>query len=84
MKCIMHVKNKTNKQWIWLTLDKNTGEIVGAYIGKRDKDAAQKLWESLPPVYRQCRLLRTKSYRRPSVRNATRFVTLIFGLLMKK
>ncbi len=27
--------------------------MVGVYIGARDKAAARKLWESLPPVYRQ-------------------------------
>lgn len=48
------VERKDNKQLIWLALDKNTKEIVGAYIGKKDSDAAPKLWESLPPVYRQC------------------------------
>jgi len=46
--------NKKEKQWIGLALDKETKEIVGAYIGKRDKNAAKKMWESLPPVYRQC------------------------------
>ncbi len=48
------VQKKKNKQWIWLTLDRETREIVGAYVGKRDAQAAQKLWDSLPPVYRQC------------------------------
>ncbi len=46
--------NKGNKQWVWLALDANTREIVGVYIGPRDEAAARKLWESLPPVYRQC------------------------------
>ena len=46
--------NKGNKQWVWLALDANTREIVGVYIGRRDEAAARKLWESLPPVYRQC------------------------------
>jgi IS1 family transposase len=40
--------------WIWLALDIETREIVGADVGKRDEAAAQKLWKSLPPVYRQC------------------------------
>ncbi|MEP6577451.1 hypothetical protein NDI43_01185 [Microcoleus vaginatus GB2-A3] len=26
---------------------------MGVYIGARDEAAARKLWESLPPVYRQ-------------------------------
>lgn len=32
----------------------NTGEIVGVYVGKRSREGAQGLWESLPGVYRQC------------------------------
>jgi IS1 family transposase len=48
------VDNKRNKQWIWLGLDVDTREIVGVYIGARDEAAAQQLWASLPPVYRQC------------------------------
>jgi insertion element IS1 protein InsB len=48
------VMNKENKQWIWLSLDRQTREIIGVHIGKRDKKGAQALWDSLPPVYRQC------------------------------
>ena len=46
--------NKGNKQWVWLALDAETNEIVGVYVGARDEGAAQGLWDSLPPVYRQC------------------------------
>jgi len=35
------VKNKDNKQWIWLAIDVETREIVGVYIGSRDKKGAQ-------------------------------------------
>jgi IS1 family transposase len=48
------VGNKDNKQWIWLAIDVSTKEIVGVYIGKRYQAGAQGLWDSLPPVYRQC------------------------------
>lgn len=48
------VGHKGNKQWIWLALDKKTREIVGVYIGNRSEDGARRLWNSLPPVYRQC------------------------------
>ena len=48
------VGKKENKQWIWLALDVETREIVGVHIGGRDHHAAQQLWDSLPPVYRQC------------------------------
>ena len=46
--------NKDNKQWVWLALDAGTREIVGVHIGDRDEQAARKLWDSLPPIYRQC------------------------------
>lgn len=48
------VGNKDNKQWIWLAIDVKTSEIVGLYVGSRDKIGAQGLWDSLPHVYRQC------------------------------
>jgi insertion element IS1 protein InsB len=48
------VGNKGNKQWIWLAIDVLTKEIVGVYIGQRDKEGARGLWNSLPAVYRQC------------------------------
>lgn len=59
------VLNKKNKQWIWLAIDISTGEIVGAYIGSRDIEGAKGLFDSLPPVYRQCAVCYTdfwKSY----------------------
>jgi IS1 family transposase len=48
------VDNKGNKPWVWLALDADTREMVGVYIGARDEAAARQLWDSLPPVYRQC------------------------------
>lgn len=48
------VEHKGNKQWIWLAMDVDSREIVGLYVGNRDKEGAQGLWDSMPPVYRQC------------------------------
>lgn len=53
------VDNKGHKQWVWLALDANTREIVGVYMGARDEAATRKLWQSLPPVYRQCAIAYT-------------------------
>jgi IS1 family transposase len=53
------VDNKGNKQWVWLAIDAETREIVGCYIGDRSGESAQKLWESLPAVYRQCAVIYT-------------------------
>ena len=44
---------------MWLALDAVTREIVGVYIGARDEESAQGLWNSLPPVYRQCAIAYT-------------------------
>ena len=48
------VGNKKNKVWIWLAIDRDTREIIGVYVGSRDRVGAQALWNSLPPIYRQC------------------------------
>lgn len=48
------IGNKKNKKWIWLALDSISKEIVGVHIGSRDQTGAKGLWDSLPPVYRQC------------------------------
>ena len=53
------VGNKGNKQWIWLALDVETRAIVVVYVGSRDKTGAKGLWDSLPPVYRQCAICYT-------------------------
>lgn len=48
------VGNKQQQRWLWLALDRDSGEIVGVALGKRDAATARQLWESLPAVYRQC------------------------------
>ena len=29
-------------------------EIIGMHVGNRDRTGAKALWNSLPPIYRQC------------------------------
>ncbi len=48
------VFKKENWQWIWLAIDRDTREIIGVYVGRRDRSGTQALWNSQPPVYRQC------------------------------
>jgi IS1 family transposase len=48
------VGHKANKKWVWLAMDVNTRQIVAVYVGRRDKQGAQGLWDNLPTVYRQC------------------------------
>ena len=61
------VGNKDNKLWIWLAYDVDSREIVGVYVGSRDKEGAQGLWDSLPPVYRQCAVAYTDFWKAYSV-----------------
>lgn len=51
------VDHKGEKQWVWLALDAQTREIVGVHIGDRSAASARALWQSMPPVYRQCALI---------------------------
>ena len=39
---------------MWLAIDVKTREIVGVHIGDRSETGAKALWQSLPPIYRQC------------------------------
>ena len=48
------VVHKGNKQWVWLTIDADTREIVGCHIGDRSRESAIALWQSILVVYRQC------------------------------
>lgn len=47
------VGSKRCKQWIWLAMDAESRAIVGVYLGDRSRRSAQRLWQSLPSVYRQ-------------------------------
>lgn len=53
------VDNKGIEQWIWLALDVETREIVGVHVGDRSAVSAQALWDTMPPVYRQCAVIYT-------------------------
>ena len=47
-------RKKKHKQWVWLTIDLDSKEVVGVFIGERNERSAQALWNSFPGVYRQC------------------------------
>ena len=55
----MVLRENSKKTVCWLALDKHTREIVGVHIGKRDANAAQALWNSIPKQYREKSLLFT-------------------------
>ena len=78
-----YVGNKGNKIWTWLSIDKETRECVGCYIGSRDRSSAQGLWDSLPPVYRQCAVTYTdfwEAYNTVFPKNRHRAVAKNTGL----
>jgi len=50
------VDNKGNQQWVWFALDVETREIVVGIVVRYQKSA---LWNSMPPVYRQCAVIYT-------------------------
>jgi len=47
------VKQKANKQWIWIAMDKQTRQIIAFHVGDRSHESAQQLWANLPAVYRE-------------------------------
>ena len=47
------VQNKENKAWIWLALNPANRQIIGMHVGKRTKEDAQKLWESIPACFHE-------------------------------
>ncbi len=47
------VGSQRHEIWIWLALDRATRNIVGVAFGDRSATSCRRLWESLPPVYRQ-------------------------------
>jgi insertion element IS1 protein InsB len=47
------VGNSKQKQWVWLSIDRNSREIIGVHIGDRGAESAAALWGSIPETYRQ-------------------------------
>ena len=47
------VGSKGQKVWIWIALERQTRRVVGLAFGDRSSETCRKLWESLPPDYRQ-------------------------------
>jgi len=56
------VDAKGNKQWVWIALDADTREVIGAHVGDRSANSARRLWSSLPGVYRQCAVIYTDGW----------------------
>jgi insertion element IS1 protein InsB len=56
------VKKKAHRQWLWLAMDKATGQIIAYHVGDRSRDSARQLWAKLPTVYREQATFYTDQY----------------------
>jgi IS1 family transposase len=45
------VDSKKNEIYIWLSIDRDTREIVGCFVGNRTRQSARQLWASSPDIY---------------------------------
>jgi len=48
------VQNKKNKRWLWLAMCRRTRQIVAFAIGDRSAKTCRRLFQKLPPKYREC------------------------------
>ncbi len=55
--------SKKKSVYIWLAVDRNNREIVGCFIGDRNRKSARQLWASLPAVYQQCTVAYTNFWQ---------------------
>lgn len=46
------VKEKKNKQWLWVALCRRTRQVVAYIIGDRSKRSCRELWEVIPEKYK--------------------------------
>jgi insertion element IS1 protein InsB len=56
------VKQKTNRQWVWIAMDKQTRQIIAFHVGDRSRESAKQLWANLPEVYRTQATFYTDQY----------------------
>lgn len=47
------VGRKTNKQWLWVALDRASRQVVALHVGQRGASGAVGLWQAIPEAYRQ-------------------------------
>ncbi len=56
------VKQKANKQWLWLAMAKTTRQIIAFHVGDHSRDSARQLWANLPALYREQAIFYTDQY----------------------
>jgi insertion element IS1 protein InsB len=56
------VGNKSNKQWIWIAMHRQSRMVVGLFIGDRSLLGAKGLWESIPQTIRENAIYHTDDW----------------------
>jgi len=56
------VKQKANKQWVWIAMDKQTRPVIAFHVGDRSHESAKQLWANLPAEYREQATFYTDQY----------------------
>ena len=56
------VQKKANKQWMWLTMDAITRQILAFHIGACSRKSAKTLWASISKVYQDHATFHTDQY----------------------
>jgi len=56
------VKQKANKQWVWIAMAKQTRQIIAFHVGNRSHESAEQLWANLPAGSREQAAFYTDQY----------------------
>jgi insertion element IS1 protein InsB len=56
------VKQKTDRQWVWIAMDQQTRQIIAVHVGDRSRNSAKQLWANLPEAYRTQATFYTDQY----------------------
>jgi IS1 family transposase/transposase-like protein len=56
------VKQKANKQWIWIAMDAMSRQVIAFHVGDRSRKSAKRLWAKIPQAYRRHATFYTDQY----------------------
>ena len=57
------VKRKENKQWVWIAIDVESRQVIAFHVGDRSSKSARKLWNKIPPEYREQARFQTDDWK---------------------
>ena len=56
------IRQKVNKQWIWIVMDARTCQVIAFHIGDRSRESAKQLWAKIPLMYCEQATFHTDQY----------------------